>query len=105
MVFTGLQDFVVERDISKSSLAEILVRIFKLATAEYVKIKESKSVLPGSVVWMEEAGANMWRESFSREESLSRRGLNSTTKNEESIMPSKSTADPVCFLISFILCS
>lgn len=48
-------------DATGEEVKRMVERVCAMATREYMGIRERPSVLPGSVAWMEEAGARMWR--------------------------------------------
>jgi hypothetical protein len=61
LVFSGLGEFVLGVDTEGEEVGRVVERVCGMAAREYVRIRERRSVLPGSVAWMEEAGERMWR--------------------------------------------
>lgn len=62
VVFPDLQDLVLDHhNATKEETKQALMKACEVATKEYMKIRARKSMLPGSVAWMEEVGEQMWR--------------------------------------------
>lgn len=60
IIFENLQHLTLSPSATKSEIREMLVKACRVATAEYGKIRERKSMLPECVDLLEELGRNMW---------------------------------------------
>jgi len=60
IVFSDLQKLTPREDATKSSTKQVLLEACGMATKEYSKIKERKSMLPPSLNIMEDIGKKMW---------------------------------------------
>jgi len=61
IIFSNINELVLDSKASKRDTKDMLVKACMMATEEYVKIRERKSVLPECVMLMEDIGAGMWR--------------------------------------------
>jgi hypothetical protein len=61
VIFESISDLRLSPMASKVETKEMLVKTCKMATAEYGKIRERKSMLPESILLMEDIGASMWK--------------------------------------------
>ena len=59
IIFSQLESLTLPTSATRPEIKDVLVRACKVATAEYVKIKERNSMMPESVALMEFLGANM----------------------------------------------
>lgn len=68
--FPITSDLRISATISAAELRDKVVKVCKIATAEYKKIRERKSMLPENVARMEKAGASAWRKKQEQSPSL-----------------------------------